>query len=216
MKTLIISGGEITRAFLENFISKNEFDTIIGVDKGIEACYECEIIPSVLMGDFDSAKSSIIDYYEENTDIVIKRFQPEKDDTDTQMAISWAVEQGSTEIAIVGATGSRVDHLLGNIQCLTLPLEKEIDCYIVDEHNKIMLLNKGREIKKAEQYGNYVSLLALTNEVRGLTLTGFKYPLKEHLLTNRSGGFGVSNEIVEETANIQFQSGILIMIQSND
>ncbi|OYP02998.1 thiamine diphosphokinase [Lachnotalea glycerini] len=189
---------------------------MIGVDKGIEICYEYEIMPSIIMGDFDSVRMDTLKYYENHSDIKIHRFKPEKDDTDTQMAILWAVQIESTEIAIIGATGSRIDHLLGNIQSLSIALEKNINCYIIDSNNKIMLIKDSLEIKKKEQYGTYLSLLALTNQVTGLTLTGFKYPLYEYNLTNQSGGFGVSNEIVEERAKIMFQSGILIMIQSKD
>ncbi|PXV89511.1 thiamine diphosphokinase [Lachnotalea glycerini] len=216
MKTLIISGGYINQEFLEEFLSKNKFEYIIGVDKGIEICYEYEIMPSIIMGDFDSVRMDTLKYYENHSDIKIHRFKPEKDDTDTQMAILWAVQIESTEIAIIGATGSRIDHLLGNIQSLSIALEKNINCYIIDSNNKIMLIKDSLEIKKKEQYGTYLSLLALTNQVTGLTLTGFKYPLYEYNLTNQSGGFGVSNEIVEERAKIMFQSGILIMIQSKD
>lgn len=216
MKTLIISGGQIDKEFLEQFVRENQFEYVIGVDKGIEMCHQCNIIPSILMGDFDSIDSKILNYYENNTNIKIQRFRPEKDDTDTQMAINWAVNIESTQIVIVGATGSRVDHLLGNIQSLFIPLEKNIECFLIDNNNKIMLLKENKFIKKSEQYGDYVSLLSLTDKVTKLTLKGFKYPLNEYTLTNHSGGFGVSNEIIEEEAEIIFQTGILIMIQSKD
>ena len=216
MKTLIISGGQIDKEFFDKFVCENKFEYIIGVDKGIEMCYQCNLIPSILMGDFDSVKSEVLNYYEENVNIEIQRFRPEKDDTDTQMAINWAIHIGSSEIAMIGATGSRIDHLLGNIQCLYKALENDVKCYIIDKNNKIELLKASQKIQKSKQYGNFLSLLALTDNVTKLTLKGFKYPLNEYTLTNHSGGFGVSNEIVNENAEIIFQTGILIMIQSKD
>jgi thiamine pyrophosphokinase len=216
MKTLIISGGQIDKEFFDKFVLENDFEYIIGVDKGIEMCYQCNLIPSILMGDFDSVKSDVLKYYEENENIEIQRFRPEKDDTDTQMAINWAIHIGSSEIAMIGATGSRIDHLLGNIQCLYKALENDVKCYIIDKNNKIELLKASQKIQKSKQYGNFLSLLALTDNVTKLTLNGFKYPLNEYTLTNHSGGFGVSNEIVDEDAEIIFQTGILIMIQSKD
>lgn len=216
MKTLIVTGGQINLDFLSQYVKEEEFNYIIGVDKGIEACYKCDMIPSVLMGDFDSLNSDLLNYYEENTSIEIQRFNPIKDDTDTQMAIKWAVEKKSTQIVVIGGIGSRIDHLLGNIQCLTIALEKDIDCCMIDEHNKIMLIKRPYQIKKSEQYGDYLSLLAFTDVVTKLTLKGVKYPLYEHTLTNRQGGFGVSNEIINDYATIQFESGIIIMIQSKD
>lgn len=216
MKTLIISGGQIDKEFLIQFVFDNNFEYVIGVDKGIEMCYQCNIVPSILMGDYDSVNNEVLRHYEINTDIEVIRFKPEKDDTDTQMAINWATQIGCSEIAIIGATGSRIDHLLGNIQCLCIPLEKNIECYLIDKNNKIMLIKKSKQIQKSEQYGTYISLLALTDMVTKLTLKGFKYPLNEYTLTNQAGGFGVSNEIVEENAEIIFQTGILVMIQSKD
>ncbi|MFA9375136.1 MAG: thiamine diphosphokinase [Lachnotalea sp.] len=216
MKTLIISGGQIDIEFLKQFVAEKDFEKIVGVDKGIETCYKCNITPTILMGDFDSAKNEILKHYEVDTNLEILYFTPEKDDTDTQMAIKWAIDIGSTQIAIIGATGSRIDHLLGNIQCLCNPLKKNIECYLIDRNNKIMLINHSITIQKDEQYGTFLSLLALTNEVTGLTINGFKYPLSNYTLTNQAGGFGVSNEIVDEIAEIIFQTGILIMIQSRD
>ncbi len=70
-------------------------------------------------------------------------------------------------------------------------------------------------MKKEQQYGTYVSLIPLTTQVTGVTLTGFKYPLTGHTL----GGFSslaVSNEIVEEEGVIELQDGILVLAESMD
>lgn len=53
------------------------------------------------------------------------------------------------------------------------------------------------------------------DKVEGVTLTGFKYPLKEYTLMN-SDEIGVSNEILEEKAQITFRSGVVLMIMSKD
>jgi thiamine pyrophosphokinase len=170
----------------------------------------------VILGDFDSVDPKIQRLYEEKPTVKVLQYEPEKDDTDTQMAVKHAMEVGCTQITLIGATGSRIDHLLGNIFCLYEPLEAGIECYLLDKNNKIMLLNKSYQLKKQDQYGYYVSLLPFTEVVSGVTLRGFKYPLTDYTLTKRSGGLGVSNEIIEKTAEIDFQSGILIMIQSKD
>lgn len=68
---------------------------------------------------------------------------------------------------------------------------------------------------KSRQFGTYVSLLPLTTQAEGVTLEGFKYPLKEYCMTS-DNSLGVSNEITEETARITVKKGILIMIESKD
>lgn len=120
-----------------------------------------------------------------------------------------------TELHILGATGTRLDHVLGNIQLLQKAMMREIPAYIVDTSNRITLVDTVREIKKAEQFGDYVSILPLTTEVRNITLTGFKYPL-EHGTLYSDNSLGISNEIVAETARIELEEGVAIVIESRD
>ena len=172
-------------------------------------------MPDIILGDFDSVNKDAIDYYRNKTEIPIKDFPPEKDETDTELAIRTAIEMGAEEIILFGATGTRVDHLLGNIQLLSLGLQTGVDCQIVDANNRIRLLTKDMVLTKAEQFGTYVSLIPLTTEVTGITLEGFKYPLKDAVLTSNNS-LGVSNELVEDTGRISFKKGILILIESRD
>ena len=86
---------------------------------------------------------------------------------------------------------------------------------LVDPTNRIRLVDKQLTMQKADQFGTYVSLLPLTTQAEGVTLEGFKYPLKEYCMTS-DNSLGVSNEITEETARITVKEGILIMIESKD
>lgn len=215
MKTLIITGGKINSGFAYSYIKNQAFDYIIGADRGIEFCHEKSIKPSIIMGDFDSIDPNILKYFEEQN-IEVQRFNPEKDDTDTQMAIKHAIKIKSSEIAIIGATGSRIDHLLGNIQSMALALKENILCSIVDENNVIILTEKDKKIKRSEQFGKYVSLIPLTSEVTGITLKGFKYPLNNYTMKCDMGVIGVSNEIEDEYGEIMLDEGILIIVQSKD
>ncbi|RDU24316.1 thiamine diphosphokinase [Anaerosacchariphilus polymeriproducens] len=215
MRTVIISGGNIEEEFAVKFLKSMVFSAIIGVDSGLEFLKKQNIYPTHVIGDFDSLSQETYRYYKENANCIWKELVPEKDETDTQAAITWALELHSTEIWILGGIGSRIDHLLGNIQILQIPLKRKVPCFLVDSHNKICLLDKGISIKKMEQYGKFVSLLPLTTQVEGLTLDGFKYPLYKHTLTS-DNALGVSNEILENVAEITFEKGILIVIQSKD
>lgn len=138
-----------------------------------------------------------------------------KDDTDTEYAIREAIRRGAMEIVVIGATGTRIDHVLGNISLLGIGLEEQIKISLVDEHNRIRMINQPLTIRKAEQYGKYVSLIPFSEKVSGVTLRGLKYPLTDYTM----GGFnslGISNEIVSDEATISFSSGELIVIESKD
>lgn len=217
MKTLIVSGGNINPDFALSFYRAHSFDWIIGVDNGLRFLYENGICPTHVVGDFDTAKPELVAHYRAQKGIEIRTFNPVKDSTDTQIAIELALELQSTSIVILGGTGSRLDHVLGNIQSMMLAKKAGVSCELLDEHNRIRLLSETLVLKKSEQYGDFVSLIPLTTVVDGVNLKGFKYPLHNHTFTSTgSAGLGVSNEIVEEEACIELRSGVFVMIESKD
>ena len=63
MKTLIITGGMIEADFALSFIRELKPDYILGVDKGLQFCYEYDIRPDYIVGDFDSLPGEILEYY---------------------------------------------------------------------------------------------------------------------------------------------------------
>ena len=217
MRTVIISGGRIERDFALSFLENETFEQFIAVDNGLRFCYDNQIKPTWSVGDFDTAAPELVEYYQTQTDIPIRRFNPVKDSTDSQIAIELALELGSSEITLLGGTGTRMDHVLGNIQSLMLAKKKGVSCVILDEYNRIQLIDGETRLKKSEQYGKYVSLLPLTTEVTGVDLTGFKFNLTGHTFTSTgSAGLGVSNEIIEDIAEIRVKSGIFVLIESRD
>lgn len=215
MKTLIISGGTIEQDFAPSFVRNLKPDYIIGVDRGMQFCYDNQIIPDYIVGDFDSLPASILEWYKE-TKIPIREYNPVKDATDTLIALEKALHMGSSEIWILGATGTRIDHVLCNIQILKNAWLAGVSAYLVDSRNQISLPVERRfTIRKEEQFGTYVSFFPLGEEVEGLTLRGFKYPLDRYHLRNLEG-LGVSNEIADEVGEVSWETGILVMIQSKD
>ena len=214
-KTVIVSGGLIERDFVLSLLKEQDFTFIICADRGLEFLSEEGIEPTHIVGDFDSLKPHILEKYCNNPNVKIRMFSPIKDKTDTEIALHLAVELRATQIWLLGANGTRVDHTLGNIQSLIIPLNAGIPCYMADAHNRICLLNRGITIKKEDAFGKYISFFPLYGEVEGLTLSGVKYPLIDHRLTCENS-LGVSNEITEEKAVVSFKSGTLIMIMSKD
>lgn len=215
MKTAIITGGSIHKTFVSKRLEQGNYDYIIAVDHGADFLCETGFCPDVMVGDFDSVKEETLSFIRKNGKTKIMQYQPEKDDTDTELAMKYAILKGATQIDIYGATGTRLDHVLGNIQLLMLGIKNEVPCYIIDETNCIRMINHRCIIKKQKQHGRYVSILPYTTKVVGVTLRGMKYPLERFTL---EGGraIGVSNEIVDDEAVIDLEEGILIVIESKD
>lgn len=212
MITLIISGGELNSNFLKEFIKNNNINNIIAVDKGLEALDENGILPNYIVGDFDSINKNVLSKYENNAEVI--KLNPEKDFSDTHMALKLAIKIKSTSIYVLGAMGKRIDHALANIHILKEALDSNIECKILDSNNEIQLITTGKH-----EVGNlgykYVSLIPLTTKVEGITLTGFKYPLNNATL-EIGHSIGVSNELIKDIATIEIKSGILIFIKSKD
>lgn len=214
MRTLIVSGGNVEEKFLNEIYSNYEFDNIIASDKGLEILDKQGIEPNYIIGDFDSIDEKILDKYVNNQSIEIRRLNPEKDYTDTHMALKLAIEIKSREIVILGGIGTRIDHILANIHILKEALENVVKCKILDSRNEIQLINKKTILKLDKNY-KYISLIPLTTKVEGITLNGFKYPLLNATL-EIGHSIGVSNEQFEERAIIDLKAGILILIKSKD
>lgn len=217
-KILIISGGSIDDAFAKDWIKEYQPDYTIVADSGMEFMRRAELIPDMIIGDFDSVDPETLEIFRRECiekGIVWKELNPIKDDTDTEFAIRQAMALGAEEITILGGTGTRLDHVLGNIALLGIGLEEGISIQLVDVHNRIRMIDKPMQLKKAEQFGTVVSLVPYFGEVKGLTLKGFKYPLQDFTM----GGFsslGISNEIMADVAEISFEEGNLIVIEARD
>jgi thiamine pyrophosphokinase len=213
-RVLIITGGRTEEVFLSELFRREQYSMIIAADHGLEAVDKLGIPVDFIVGDFDSVPESLLKKYRENS-TPIETFPREKDKTDTQIAIELALLHNATSIDLVGATGSRLDHTIANIHLLLLPLQRMIETCIIDSNNKIYLKQTNFSVERSRQYGDYVSLLPFSDQVSGLTLRGFKYPLEAVILTTGSS-LGISNEIQEDLAQVEFSKGILLVIESKD
>lgn len=213
MSTLIVTGGNVNTEFLKKILEENKFETIIAADKGLEALKKINVMPNYIIGDFDSVNKTTLNQYE-NKNIEITYLKPEKDFTDTHMAIKLAIEKRAKHITIIGATGTRMDHTLANIHALNEALQNNVPTEIINEHNRIMLINKKAKLIKNTNY-KYVSIIPLTTKITGVTLKGFKYNI-ENATINLGESIGVSNEQIEQEALIEIKEGIAILIYSKD
>lgn len=214
-KTLIVSGGSLDIEFAKKVIGENEDACIIGVDKGVEYLYALQITPQYIVGDFDSIDPAVIAYYRNETHVTIREYNPRKDATDTEIAIRLGITLGSKEIIILGATGGRIDHLWANIQTLTVACEAGVEAYILDERNKIWVINKSCSLKRAEAYGPYLSVFTLQGEVFDFNLKGTKWPLTYHTL-KPCDSLTVSNQFDADTVEITFPAGMLVVMETKD
>ncbi len=220
MTVVIIAGGNIdidfTRGFIDDLHESSLF--IIACDRGYESCLALGLKPDLVVGDFDSASEGTLERaISSGVDLV--RLNPIKDDTDMEAALGVAIERTSPrdKIYLMGGTGTRLDHVMGNIALIGKGILADRAVTMVDSHNLIQMIGAGEtlQIKKESQFGKYVSVFPYMEIVNGLTMTGFKYPLSNEKVE----GFNtltVSNELLADIGEISIKTGKLIIMQTKD
>ena len=131
----------------------------------------------------------------------------------TEAALDIAFEKGAGRTVILGGLGGRFDHSLGNLSLLA-KYQGRMETEILDGQNRVRLLSPGEYAVPRSRF-RFLSFVPYMGRVRGLTLTGVKYPLEDHTLTE-GNTLGIGNEITGNEAKISFREGRLIMIESRD
>jgi thiamine pyrophosphokinase len=163
-----------------------------------------ERAPHIIIGDMDSVDEETRAWLELNSCEFIQHPRA-KDETDLELALSLAQERGADEITILGAFGGRVDHFLANVFLLTNSTRFKI----VDAASE-MWVGTGNEAIHGEQ-GNIVSLIPISERVRGITTNGLEYPLRGETL-ERGSTRGISNVMLGERATVAWEDGTLLVV----
>ena len=212
---VIISGGFISDAFAKTYIGKINPVFLIGVDSGINFLYRNQMKPTHIVGDFDSADSKIIEYYKSQTNVPIRQFNPVKDASDTEIALRFALELGADEITLLGATGTRLDHVMANMQVLKIAHDAGVKACILDEYNRISLAKKEIVLKRETTFGDYFSIFPFGGGVEDVSIRGAKYPL-EHYRLYPCDSRCVSNELTADQVTISFPQGMILLMETRD
>ncbi|WP_338469862.1 thiamine diphosphokinase [Niallia sp. XMNu-256] len=211
----ILAGGPVELLPDLSVFIKDEV-TWIGVDRGVYTLLEHGIKPNIAFGDFDSISQEELQEVEKEV-AQLYQFYPEKDETDMELALNWAIDQEPEKIRIFGATGGRLDHMFGNLQLLIGALKKDakLDIEMIDQQNIIFVKAPGTYKVGKSNDKKYISFIPITSEVNGLTLKGFKYPLNDRHIPLGST-LCISNEILMDNGTFSFSDGILMIVRSTD
>lgn len=184
-------------------------DYIIAADGGQNRAREFGLQPDCVIGDFDSTTLN------EDFDCLYITYPAEKDLTDTEAALTHALEKGCRNVILLGGMGGRLDHTMGNIGLLDKYYNSFDHMEFIDGKNRMELLkNSGRTLKRDAQY-KYFGLVSLNAEASGIDIRGAKYELTGASL-ERASTLGVSNEFSEDTVDIYVREGTLLIVRSAD
>jgi thiamine pyrophosphokinase len=207
---IIANGDDVDKISLENL----NIDYVICADGGLEKAEKLQVVPDLILGDFDSVNPDVLEKYKKKSEIM--KYPAEKDFTDMELSIEIAVKKGYKDIVLVGATGGpRLDHSLANMMLLEKYHQLGINIIIIDNKNKIQIIADNCNIMLNKKEGSFVSLIPLTENISGLTLEGFKYPL-DRVVVKRGSTLCVSNEIILDKGRIILECGTALLFISRD
>ena len=215
MHTVIVAGGPCSAVWLKSYLDTHPYDRLIAADRGLDTLLEAGVTPDILLGDYDSVSDGGRVAAMRQRGIPVETYPAEKNFTDGEAALRAAMALGSTQITLLGATGGRLDHFLASLQGMLIPFEAGIDVSMADAQNELRLIRGSAELTREECGGRYVSLLPLAGPVTGLSMQGFKYPLKDFTLEMGSSRC-VSNELAGERGVISFSGGTAVLVLSGD
>ncbi len=211
MKAYIYTGGEIHPDGLRERPASD--DLRIAADGGYLHARRLGEKIDLLVGDLDSLGSAAAAEVEAAGGEVL-RVPAEKDETDTQLAVHEAVKRGADEIVIIGGLSGRLDHTLSNLAILESLWEHHIGAYIVDGRNRARFVKNDSLLLANEGY-RYLSLIAVDEVCRGVSVEGCRYPL-ENAKLHRKNQYAVSNEMTGVAALVSVKKGRMYVIESSD
>ncbi len=197
-----------------SWIRKNlpPYDYAICADGGIRYLDLLGIDVDLIVGDFDSAPKDILENYKKSQTPIIT-YPVDKDKTDTQIAVDFAMEKGASQVYLLGVLGTRWDHSYANIMLLHRLEKNGVKAQILHSNNIVMLSNKALKING--KIGQFVSLLPFGGEVHISSTEGLKYPIYGKTLP-MDFPIGISNVLTASQAVVNIKSGWLIAVLAQD
>lgn len=212
MKVCIVLNGEIKEyKNIKYRLEEERYDCIICADGGANHTYNMGIIPNYIVGDLDSVKVEIVDYYK-NCGVEFEQFPSKKNETDTELCIYLANKLKANEIHFIGALGGRVDHTIANINLLYYVRQMDIVPKIISEKEHIYIaINE--EIIIYGNEGDTISVIPINGDAKGVTLTNLEYPLNNYDMKFYLP-LGISNVMLNKECNVQVKCGSLLIIRN--
>ncbi|HEU5381217.1 MAG TPA: thiamine diphosphokinase [Ktedonobacteraceae bacterium] len=211
MHIILFAGGTVQEGTaVTQALSEGEL--IVAADGGASTALAMGYAPALVVGDFDSlTEQTRIEL--ERLDCQFVSARTEKDETDTELAIQVACQQGASRITILGALGgTRFEHTMANFQLLvgysTLPVE------IVDGNSRGWLLRGPGTTSITGRQGDLLSLLPLTDSATGVQTEHLYYPLRHETLSFGKPR-GISNVLQTTQASVSLSAGLLLLIHTS-
>lgn len=182
---------------------------VIAADGGADHAFALGVPIDLAIGDFDSISAEGLAALERN-DVRVERHPAAKDATDLELALDTAAVLRPQRVVVVGGTGGRLDHVLGELSLLADDRYAEIEVDALLGQATVHVVRRDRVL--TGRVGELVSLFALHGPALGVVTDGLVYPLREETLLPGSTR-GVSNLFAEPRARVALEGGVLLAVR---
>lgn len=202
-RCVIIGGADIGRYDrIRGYLREGDF--YICCDSGLKHREGLDIVPDLIVGDFDS-------YENPQLNIETITLPREKNDTDTVFAVKEALSRGFQDFLLVGVIGGRLDHTLGNVSLLLMLDAQGKTATALDDFSEMEIVS-GQPVQIQDCY-TYFSLLNISGTAQSITIKNAKYPLDDAEITCEYQ-YGISNEVLPgKIAVVTVNQGRLLLIK---
>jgi thiamine pyrophosphokinase len=212
LKTLIFANGDANSGpMVQQALDSAPDAWVVAADGGARQAEHFGRPVHTLIGDMDSLSASELETLAVDGTI-IQRYPEEKDETDLELALMWAANNGATWIRIIAGIGDRLDQTLSNVYLLALPVLRQHDVRLVAGKQEAWLLYPGEHTITGAA-GDTLSLLPISGEARGIRTENLYYPLRDETLTFGPAR-GISNVMQGETAGVSLRDGVLLAVHT--
>ncbi len=204
MKTCHIFGA--AKGFPKAFY-KAEGDIVIAADAGLKAVEKLNVIPDIVIGDFDS-----LGFKPDGVSVEIHPVK--KDDTDTLLAVKRGFSEGFERFVLYGCAGGRIDHFLANIQTLAFITAHGGEAELYGEGFRAVTIRNKKLCLDSRAEGKF-SVFSLTTVCNGVSIKGLLYETEDAVISY-DFPLGVSNEFVGKSAEISVKEGTLLIVYEDN
>ena len=198
---------------------RDGIELVVAADGGARLAADLGLAIDLWVGDGDSLSEAELENLRASG-VPVSLARPDKDESDTELALLATLDRGATDVTILGGLGGRrLDHALANIGLLAHPRLAGCMARLMDERTRVVLLHApdsaGRQVRHdlSGRVGDLVSLLPLGERVEGVRTEGLRYPLDGEML-DAGPARGLSNVRVREDAVVTLARGRLLIVES--
>lgn len=215
-QALIFANGDVNDGpMVQRVLTQADFSThpplVIAADGGARVARYFGVKLDRVIGDLDSLSANDANLLRAGG-VNIDKYPADKNETDLELCLLWAAQQGVNWIRIIGGIGDRLDQTLGNVYLLALPALKDCDAALVAGRQETRLLRPGEHIIRGAA-GDTISLLPVGGDAHGIRTDGLYFPLRDETLYFGPAR-GVSNTLNVAEGRVSLREGLLLLVHT--